>query len=332
MKIDMPMPFDARGVYFDQNVVILGASGFIGNWVSRRLFEAGAELHFVVRDEQVARNLHEKCHIKGIYHEIDLPGSQEQLAKLFAEINPAIVFNLCGYGVDRSERDEAISFRINEALVKVVCDALGNHHDKQWKGQQFIHVGSALEYGEDRSDLDESVFPQPSTLYGRSKLAGTLQMIDGCKENHLKGITARLFMVYGAGEHDGRLLPSLLALKNNPKALPLTDGNQQRDFTYIEDVVEGLLRLGAIEISQYPLVNLASGRLHSVKEFINKVANEFNIDRSLLKFGELPTRAEEMSHLPVSNQRLKTLIDWTPSGDLNETVKRLSVYCSAQLS
>jgi len=326
----MPVPFDAREIYCDQSVVILGAAGFIGNWVSRRLFEAGAKLHFVVRNEQVAKNLHEKCNIKGIYHEIDLLDSQEQLEKLFSEINPAIVFNLCGYGVDRSERNESNSFLINETLVKTVCDSLGKHHDKQWTGQQFIHVGSALEYGEDRSDLNESGFSQPSTLYGRSKLAGTLQMIDGCKENYLKGITARLFMVYGIGEHDGRLLPSLLALKNAPKVMPLTDGSQVRDFTYVEDVVEGLLRLGAIEISQYQIVNLASGQLHSVKKFINKIVDEFEIDRALLKFGELPTRAEEMSHLPVTNKRLKTLINWVPSGDLNESIKRLAFYYSGQ--
>ena len=75
----------------------------------------------------------------------------------------------------------------------------------------MIHVGSALEYGTARGNLNELTAPSPTTLYGRSKLAGTLRVCRAARRRGFRAVTARLFTVYGPGEQPGRLLPSLMA-------------------------------------------------------------------------------------------------------------------------
>jgi UDP-glucose 4-epimerase len=309
--------FDA---YLGTRVLILGASGFIGRWVARELSKNGADLHLVVRDESVIRKMFAAYEIHGEVLEMDLQTRGSSL-DLFRKVRPSITFNLAGYGVDPSERDEKINFQINSDLPKSICSAVAEKTDAQWAGQDLIHVGSALEYGTADGDLSEKSIPNPTTLYGQSKLSGTRQLAQCCEEQGIKGVTARLFTVFGPGEHDGRLLPALLESANTQNTVALTSGVQERDFTYVKDVAEGLLRLGlTTDAKPGDVVNLATGQLTSVRSFAEKAAEILGIPRGQLDFGTKPTRAEEMKHSPVSIERLRQLTGWTPGTTVEEGI------------
>jgi UDP-glucose 4-epimerase len=309
--------FDAyRGV----SVLVLGASGFIGRWVARELCKKGADLHLVVRDEKSIREMFAAYEIYGEVVELDLQNRGSSL-DLFGRVRPSITFNLAGYGVDPSERDEKLNHQINSDLPKSICSAVAEKTDPQWVGQDLIHVGSALEYGTAEGDLSEESIPNPTTLYGQSKLSGTRQLAECCEEKGIKGVTARLFTVFGPGEHDGRLLPSLLKAANTKNTVALTSGVQERDFTYVQDVAEGLLRLGlTTDTKPGQVVNLATGRLTSVRSFAEKAAGILDIPKDKLDFGGKPTRAEEMKHSPVSIKRLRELTSWTPGISVEEGI------------
>ena len=301
-------------------VLVLGASGFIGRWVSRLLCRNGARPYLIARDVEFAERVFSGYEITGEIVRADL----QQLAlvgEIISKIKPAVVFNLAGYGVDRFERDDATAYRINAELIEVICRAMAGV-ENSWEGQQLVHVGSALEYGEINGDLAEDSTCNPTTLYGKSKLMGTNFLAEHCRKLGIKGITARLFTVYGPGEHDGRLLPSLLQASSNEQLLPLTLGKQQRDFTYVEDVAEGLLRLSAAESVPGEVVNLATGRLTTVRGFVETAASILNIPEDKLQFGAIQTRSEEMQHDPVSIDRLRRLIDWTPAIEIAEGIQR----------
>src|SRR5262249_10879150 len=143
-----------------------------------------------------------------------------------------------------------------------------------------------------------------------------------CKVQGLKGVTARLFTVYGPGEHQGRLLPSLLESARTGMPLQLTAGPQRRDFTYVEDVAEGLLRLGLVVAQPGAIVNLPTGQLTSVRCFVEQAASLLHISPDQLHFGALPTRLEEMVHSEVTHERLRRLIAWMPPTDIMTGVRR----------
>ena len=174
---------------------------------------------------------------------------------------------------------------------------------------------------------------RPTTFYGKSKLAGTCLLEECCKTLGIKGLTARLFTVYGPGEHSGRLLPTLIDAAYSGNPIPLTAGNQKRDFTYVEDVVEGLLRLGVVsEAKRGEIVNLATGKLISVRNFAETAARVLKISPDRLKFAAISKRADEMEHAAVTVERLRQLISWTPPTEVEEGIKNTFSFIAAQMT
>jgi nucleoside-diphosphate-sugar epimerase len=305
---------DWRASYRGRRVLVLGASGFIGRWVAQALSQAGAVVFCAVRDPAGSRTVLAEHGVTGQLVRLDVT-DLAAVEALLEQIRPAVVFNLAGYGVDRTERDEQIARQINADLPYSVATALAGRGGSDWPGYALIHAGSALEYGEVGGNLAESGMENPTTIYGITKLAGT-RAIERCGDTTgFRGITARLFTVYGPGEHDGRLVPTLVAAARHSEPVLLSEGRQRRDFTYVEDVAEGLLRLGTARGPAGWTVNLATGNLATVREFIETAARVLHLDAARLRFGAVPTRPEEMEHLAVAIERLRGLLGWVPATD-----------------
>ena len=311
--------------YAGVRTIVLGSSGFIGRWVGRMLTQAGSDLHLVVRDGQASRRVFDEYAVAGQIHEQDL-SQPAGLVDLFRSVRAAVVFNLAGYGVDPAERNDELARRINTELVQTAAKAAAAAADRSWRGQNFVHVGSALEYGTVPGNLAEDGPAFPTTLYGQTKLAGTLAL----QQMRLRAVTARLFTVYGPGEHEGRLLPSLLKVAQSRDPLNLTAGQQMRDFTYVEDVADGLLRLGACGEASGQIVNLASGRLIKVRDFVGIASGILEIPSQNLILGAISTRPEEMCHTAVTNDRLWRLVRWTPEVSIAEGIQRTWGFTNRQ--
>ena len=311
--------------YRGLRVAVLGASGFIGRWVARALCQEGAQVFLVVRDGAVAERLFPQYSITGTVYEIDLT-ALDAIGPLLRAIRPAIVFNLVGYGVDRTEQDPDLAQTLNSELPQALAQSMSAWGDTNWTGQSLVHVGSAAEYGEVGGDLAESTPACPTTLYGKTKLAGTIALQRYCENTGARAITARPFSVFGPGEHAGRLLPSLLVAAVSKGRLALTSGRQLRDFIYVTDVSEALLRLGVAAIRPGEIINVATGRLTSVRRFVEETATITELAADLLDFGALPTRAEEMAHDAVSTRRLAELTGWKPSTPLEAGIRMTAQF------
>ena len=301
-----------RGV----RVLVLGATGFIGRHVTSALVADGADVHASGRN---ARGL---VNIQGAQHAACDVASADEVEHLLLRVQPTIIFNLAGYGVHPTQRDQAPADRINTRLPAQLAEMLPQLPQQSWSGLRLIHAGSALEYGTAAGDLQEGTACKPTTLYGQTKLAGTLAVKSASEANGLKAVTARLFTVYGPGEAKGRLLPALMEVTRTRVPLQLTDGKQLRDFTFVGDVADGLLRLGAADARPGEIVNLATGVLETVRAFALRAARVLGLNEDLLQFGALPTRAEEMAHDPVSITRLRELTAWVPETSIEEGVRK----------
>ncbi len=308
----------------NKRVVILGASGFIGRHVARAI-PAGADLYLGVRSPSAAAFLFEAYGIHGNLIYLDL-SNESLLRNLFRDLRPAVVFNLIGYGVDPTEREEHLMHSVNAEFPFILCSALSGFTDVSWEGLQLIHTGSALEYGTAGGDLSEDTDCTPTTLYGQTKLDGTRKLLSACKKNGIRGAVARLFTVYGSGEHTGRLLPSLMERAESQGQIQLTGGMQERDFTYVEDVAEGLFRLSLVKDHSGDIVNLVTGKLTTVREFVMIAAGVLKISEERLGFGALPTRKEEMNHDNVSTKRLQKLLEWIPATTIEEGIRKTETF------
>lgn len=302
---------ELSSAYAGKRVLVLGSTGFIGRWVARELCKAGAELFLPVRNTEKARSVFGAYGVRGKIIELDLLDEQG-LASICDDVRPLITFNLAGYGVDRAEQNEELAFATNVALISRLCAAISGARRSSWSGLDIVHAGTAMEYGQIRGDLAENSIAKPTTLYGSSKLAGTRSLAEACERLGLKGVTARLFSVYGPGESPQRLLPTLMGAARSGDDIRLTQGQHKRDFVYVEDVARAMVRLGVSPaLSDYP-VNVATGLLTSVRTFVEVAAGILGIEQGRFQFGSLPTRAEEMEHRPVVIGRLRYLTGWAP--------------------
>lgn len=275
-------------------------------------------MHAAVRDPDRAAAILGRWGVRAEIHRADL-SREPDVRRLLADVEPAVTFNLAGYGVGRDERDEGASSILNSALPGWLARSLTSNRDPSWRGMTLVHAGSALEYGEAGADLDELGPCRPTTLYGRTKLEGTLAV---ARTPGLHAVTARIFTAYGPGERAGRLFPSIAEAARRTGDVALGDGAQRRDFVFAEDVAEGLLRLACAPGREGAIVNLATGRLASVREFALLAAHRLGIAEPRLRFGALPPRAEEMVHGPVRVSRLRELIGWSPPPSLEGGIAR----------
>lgn len=312
----------------DRRVLVLGATGFIGRWVAREAARAGARVTLAARDTARAAAVAAAYEIAGTIAGVDVL-DRGDLGTLVRDVRPEVTFNLIGYGVDRRETDTTLADAINVDLVQhllpLVAEVSARH---DWPGLQLVHTGSALEYGMASGHLAEDTAVNPATVYGRTKLAAT-QLVAGAAATGLRVVTARLFTVYGPGEHDGRLLPSVLAARSATAPIPMTNGLQQRDFTYVGDVVSGLLRAAVQPAAPWPTVNLATGRLHTVRQFVSDAERALGLTPGLFQFGALPTRAEEQAHDAVTVERIQQWLGWAPDTPIAEGVAATAAFLAA---
>ena len=312
--------------YAGVRTVVLGASGFVGRWVARRLARAGADLHLLIRDRQAALAIFERYEIEGALHQIDAR-ALGRLGSTLGDLAPAIVFNLVGYGVDPEERsrpDERDATLLNAALPATLAEAL-DPVSTGWTGRRVVHAGSVFEYGRIGGDLAEHSPPRPEGLYGITKLAGTQGLAAACRRCGIPGLTARLCQLYGPGEPPGRLLPMLIAARTSGQLETMSQGTQRKDFTYVEDVAEGLLRLGATSGPPGEIVNLATGRLLSVRDFVLTAARLLPLPIDLLRFDN-PAPDNELVHEPISIARLRELTEWSPGTTIDEGIRRTIAF------
>jgi nucleoside-diphosphate-sugar epimerase len=318
---------DVPAAYRGARALVLGGSGFVGRWVARALTRSGATVLVAVRDATTFPGIAETWRIDAEVISMEAL-DESSISRAVRDADPDIVFNLIGYGVDRAETQPDLMWRVNRDLVRQAATALARlSSTRAWPhGPRFIHVGSALEYGRIEGVAKEDGPVEPHTEYGRSKLAGALALRDVALETGLIAVTARAFTVFGPGEHPGRLLPTILRAAREGAIVRLSAGSQLRDFCYVEDVADGLLRLGIAAASRGEVVNLATGRLIPVREFAETAARVLGVPADRLQFGMEPLREDEMRITGVDTERLEALTGWRPPADLERGLARAAGF------
>jgi len=103
---------------------------------------------------------------------------------------------------------------------------------------------------------------------------------------------AVIFQAYGPGQSDDNLVPAALAAAREGRDFPMTAGNQQRDWVYVDDIVEGIMAIANAHLAPGSSVDLGSGQLLSVADVVRLVyAIVAGGGRPLL--GALPSRPGE---------------------------------------
>lgn len=192
-------------------------------------------------------------------------------------------------------------------------------------------IGSEYKLKEkDSNPLDLDKFLSADIEYGWSKLMSEIQLISFKKQYGLKGCSVRFVTAYGPRENETHSIIALIykALKKMDPYEIWGNGRQERDFTYVQDIVEGSI-LAAEKISDCSPINLGTGRRYKIIEVVDIICRILNWQPSKFKFNKLmPVGVLSRA---LDNSRAYDKLGWKPRYTLEEGLENtISWYKSHQ--
>lgn len=292
-------------------VLITGASGFIGAALARRLTERGCEVFGIGSRPggALAGDL-------AAYEVLRLPAPE--LPERVREWRPEIVFHGAGSADPMgSIADPKRDFDAGPPVVADVLEAVRRSGIES----HFVFLSSAAVYGEPESlPVEEGATPNPASPYGCHKWMGELLCRQYAERYGIRATAARIFSAYGPGLRRQVVWDAIGKLAAGEGPAFRGTGEETRDFLFIDDLVEALVRIGGSADPGFRVCNVASGTGTSIAELVAAVARALGRDPGTWRFeGEVPAGAPR--HWRADVARLAAM-GFAPRVSLEEGVAR----------
>ena len=306
--------------YEGKVVLVTGGAGCIGSNLVKEFSEIGVKQVIILDNLSSAYkwNIPEGNNIMFVEGDIR---DDEMLKRVFKE-NPEYVFHLAAHfanqnSVDNPETDLMVN---GLGILKVLEYA-------QITGiERFVFSSSGCGvYGLDsKMPFEEhDISIKLHSPYQLTKLLGELYTNYFNNLYNLPIVNARFFNVYGPGEVPGKyrnVIPNFIywSMQGNP--LPITgDGSETRDWTFVGDIVNGLLAMGVKENAIGEAINLGSGTETRVVDMA-KIVNELTGNKKGIKFTER-RNWDVKKRLLSSIDKAKKILDYEPKTNFESGVE-----------
>ena len=145
-------------------------------------------------------------------------------------------------------------------------------------------------------------------------------MIDLFKKKNFPVTVLRPYLIYGPKQDVNRFLPSIIkgCLKN--KKFPSSKGDQLRDFLYIDDAVEAIIKSLTNKNAKGQIINIGSGKPKLIKNVIEKVKKISKGGKP--QYGMFKLRKFDIPKLYPSIEKIKYKINWHPKISFNKGLKK----------
>lgn len=296
--------------YDGKTVLVTGGAGAIGSNLTRALAEQGAKVLVV---DNLSSS--ERWNVPSLPNVLFIEGDildEVILKRVFFE-RPQVIYHLAAFfanqnSVDHPERDLMVNGMGTLRLLEYsVLSGVG----------RFVYASSGCSIYGSSAPLplrEEFMSLNLSTPYQITKMLGELYCNFFCNHYGLKVVKPRFFNSYGPGEVPGQyrnVIPNFIywAMKGLP--LPITgDGESTRDFAYVGDIVDGLLRGGCMDSAVGQEFNLASTKETRVIDLANMV-NQITGNQAGVRCVER-RKWDTKSRLLASVDRARDLIGYEP--------------------
>jgi len=296
-------------------VLVVGGSGFIGSALSKTLNTLRAHVVSLVSSKTKKRaSLPDVTTIAA-----DIRG-HTSLKKVLANYSFDYVFNLGGY-IDHSPYLEG-----GRNVVDVHYTGMLNLLNQVFTPslKKFVQIGSSDEYGNRPSPQSENQREAPISSYSAAKVGATHLIQALSRTEGLPGVVVRLFLAYGPGQNQERFLPQIIKGCLEDLTFPASQGEQVRDFCYIDDVVEGLILSALKPLAKGEVINIASGDPVSIRKVIEKIVSLVGKGRP--DFGAHPYRQGENMELYADISLAEKILRWRPETGLEEGLLKTIEY------
>lgn len=323
-------------------ILLTGGAGFIGSHLAERLLERGLELVILDNlndfyDPRIkVRNLDEICG-KGdfILCQQNLL-DQKALAELFRQHRPQVVIHLAAYaGVRPSLQDPALYGEVNITGTTLLLEQA-----RQQGVRHFIFGSSSSVYGVNSKAPfhEEDPVANPISLYAATKRAGEL-LCSVYHHNYQLPVTClRFFTVYGPRQRPEMAIHKFTRqIEEGGEIQVYHEGRSERDYTYINDIVEGILaaldRPGGFEI-----FNLGNSRTVVLLELIRLIEKALGKEARMqlmpaqpgdvpLTYADIARAREKLGFAPLTpiEEGIEKFVKWYRKQESKRAEKAISL-------
>ena len=284
---------------YKNNILIIGGTGFIGYHLAKKALKKGWQVTSI--SSRRPKKIRYLKRVKYIICDITKKKSLKKNVHGFFKY----IVNLGGY-VDHSNKKKTFESHyvgcknIAEIFIKKMPIA-------------FVQMGSSVEYGNLKSPQKENIkYNKKSvkSIYGKAKLAASMYLINLFKEKKFPSTILRLYLAYGPKQDVNRFLPIIIKACIKNKTFACSEGIQLRDFVYIDDVVEAIIKSLINKNARGQIINIGSGKPKKIKNLIKYIQK--NLKGGYPQFGKIKLREDEILKLYPNINKASKKIKWKP--------------------
>lgn len=304
-----------------KRILVSGGAGFIGSHLCTRLVSEGNDVicldNFFTGSKQNIIHLMDNHHFEVVRHDITYPYS--------AEVDE--IYNLACPASPIHYQHDAIQTIKTSVMGAINMLGLANRLNAK-----ILQASTSEVYG------DPIVHPQTEGYWGNVNPVGVRSCYDEgkrCAEtlfmdyhrhNNVRIKIVRIFNTYGPRmqAHDGRVVSNFIvqALQNQDITIYGT-GEQTRSFQYVDDLVEGMIRMMNTDDDFVGPVNLGNSHEFTIRELAEKVIKKTN-SKSKIIFNPLPH--DDPKQRQPDNSLAKQILGWEPTVQLDEGLEFMIEY------
>lgn len=282
----------------NKNILVTGAAGFIGSNLIKRIYREvplasiigidNMNDYYDVRLKEF--RLKELSEYKTFTFVKGNIADKKLIEEIFEKYRPSVVVNLAAQaGVRYSITNPDVYIESNLIGFYNILEACRHSYDAGREGvAHFVYASSSSVYGSNKKVpySTEDKVDNPVSLYAATKKSDELMAHAYAKLYNIPSTGLRFFTVYGpAGRPDMAYFGFTNKLKNNEKIRIFNYGNCKRDFTYIDDIVEGVIRVmkkapdrktgkDGLPVPPYRVYNIGKGTPENLLDFVQILSEE----------------------------------------------------------
>ena len=295
-------------------VLVLGASGFIGANLLRRLLAVRSDVTGTVFSGDIWRldgvpsaniaflNLQDPVSVRSVLH----------------RVGPRTVFDCSSFGAYSFEQDyERVHATNYLSFIRLMEEVAG------MELAAFVHAGSSSEYGLNSAAPIEDASLMPNSHYAVSKVAASAAIAYFGKVRCIPVTNLRLYSVYGPFEDSSRLIPALCEASLRGELPVLARAEVSRDFVHVDDVVEAFADTAQMMGSDLAgeSINIGSGVPITLSELADLAITSFGLSTEP-RFNPTAGRAWDTDNWYANTDKAKRLLGWSAKINLVDGLKQ----------
>ncbi len=315
------------------NVLVTGGAGFIGSHLSRRLIDEGHSVYcvdtLITSSESNISDLESNANFHFIKHDVTQPINTEkyEIPKLDA------IFHLASPA--SPNHHSPLSYHALP-METMMVNTVGTHEMlklAEAHKAKFLFASTSEAYGDplehpQREEYRGNVSTTgPRSVYDEAKRFGETLTAYYERDKDVDTRIIRIFNTYGPNmqEADKRMIVNFInqALAGEPITV-FGDGKQTRSLCYVDDTVEGMMRLMFYPNTKGEIVNIGSSGEHTVHEYAEIIKRLTNSSSEIVFSEDLPL--DDPLKRKADTTKAKKLLDWESKVPLEEGLKKIIEY------